>query len=125
MTDRDVSLIGEGKSDLITRLLLAGRHPDFAICMEAVEYLEAHAAHIALLKASLRKAEDEAETLKSDAARYRWLRDWQADASDFCCAALEIYLPVPARERGEPPRKHAECFDAAIDAALANQKEGK
>lgn len=59
----------------------------------------------------------EVRALREDAERYRWLRDWQADASDFCCASLEIYLPVPARDEAEPPRKHSACFDAAIDAA--------
>lgn len=53
-----------------------------------------------------------------DAVRYRWLRDWQADSADFCCASLEICLPVPARNEKEAPRKHSGCFDAAIDAAM-------
>ena len=61
--------------------------------------------------------EVECERLRVDAERYCWLRDRQADASDFCFASLEIYLPVPARGKGAPPRKHSECFDAAIDAA--------
>lgn len=66
----------------------------------------------------------EAQADARDAWRYRWLRDWQADASDFCCASLEIFLPVPARDTATAPRKHSECFDAAIDAAMS-QKSGE
>jgi hypothetical protein len=63
----------------------------------------------------------EIRELRADAERYRFLRDWQADTSDFCCASLDIYLPVPARSEGEPPRKHSACFDAAIDAARVKE----
>jgi hypothetical protein len=64
----------------------------------------------------------EVRELRADAERYRFLRDGQADTSDFCCASLEIYLPVPPRDKAEPPRKHSACFDAAIDAARAKEK---
>lgn len=68
-------------SDLIKRL--SERAPnaetgDDSCLMElACEALEANAALIALLRASLRKVEDEVEGLRRDAERYRWLRDPQ------------------------------------------------
>jgi hypothetical protein len=70
--------------------------------------------------ASPQAAATQADAL--DAKRYRWLRDWKADPSDFCCASLEIYLPVPARDKTEAPRKHSACFDAAIDAAMTDSQ---
>lgn len=52
-----------------------------------------------------------------DAARYRWLRDKRAD-ENFRYADLSVYIRVPALKPGQKPRLFADCFDAAIDAAM-------
>lgn len=59
-------------SDLIKRLRSAVGDGDAIYlanrCTEAADQLEANSAHIALLRASLRKSEDEVEALKHDIA---------------------------------------------------------
>jgi hypothetical protein len=61
---------------------------------------------------------DHVKSLTPDAEIYRWLREYKADHADFSHASLEIFLPVPPRAQGEPPRKFDVCFDAAIRAAM-------
>lgn len=69
------------------------------------------------------KAEAKVAALEKDAERYRWLRDDKADSGDFRYASLDLCLAVPSRKKNEALRKHWECFDAAIDAAIAASKE--
>lgn len=112
-------------SDLIKRLRNYAAKQDKEVwmhCMrEAAETLEANAALIALLRASLRKAEDEVEGLRKDAERYRWIRPRATSDDGY------YFLPSVFRWATKPGPQFNEQFanlDAAIDAALANQKEG-
>ena len=118
-------------SDLIKRL----RHTDTPVARpheldsltdEAAEALEANAALIALLRASLRKVEDEAEGLRRDSEILRTLI-YRTHACDLkftktggvsALSATFRSNTVPGIGMSEGVRRYLEAF--MEDAALAN-----
>lgn len=92
-----------------------GFQPSQAIAQEAADQLEANAALIALLRASLRKVGDEVEGLRKDAERYRFLTAHWGHRTPI----LNGLFPKGVVD---------DAFDAGIDAAiaaLASEKEPK
>lgn len=138
-------------TDLIQRLRATRRFgpDDFEMLREAADQLEANAALIALLRASLRKVEDEVEGLRReedmslramhedacihanknalDARRYRCLRDFGKDGVNIKPPCEHVHACLYTHPVGLIPATRVITgneLDAAIDAALVTQKEG-